>query len=54
MYGWQNQFLLFGFGREDLVEVDGDAERDQEETTNTGYFPIRRLEGWRGRKLVPE
>lgn len=41
-------------GGEDLVEVDGDAEGDEEEAADTGFYPVLGLErGW-GYELGPE
>jgi len=51
--GGEDEFLLLG-GREDGVEVDGDAEGDEEEAPDAGADPVGGLEG-RGRdELGPE
>ena len=42
----QHELLLFG-GGEDFVEVDGDAEGDEEEAADAGAEPVRGLK-WRG------
>ena len=51
--GGEDEFLLLG-GREDFVEVDGDAEGDEEEAADARADPVGGLEG-RGRdELGPE
>lgn len=51
---WENEFLLFSLCRKDLIEVDGDAEGDEEEATDAGNLPVGGLKrGW-GDELVPE
>lgn len=53
VYIWKDKFLLFG-RRENLVEVYGDAEGDEEESADTRLRPVRGLE-WRwGNELFPE
>ena len=42
MEGGEDELLLLG-GGEDLVEVDGDAEGDEEGTADAGADPVRRL-----------
>lgn len=44
---WEDEALLFG-GWEDFVEVDGDAEGDEEESSDAGAGPVGGLEGWWG------
>ena len=51
--GGENELLLFG-GREDLVEVDGDSQRDEEETADAGFDPVLGLEWGRRHELGPE
>lgn len=50
--GGQDELLLLR-GREDLVEVDGDAERDEKEAAYAGADPVGGREGWRGDELGP-
>lgn len=53
MHVWEDEFLLLA-GWEDLVEVDGHAEGDEEEASDAGFGPVWGLEwGW-GDELVPE
>lgn len=40
--------------RENLVEVDWDAEGDEEQSANAGLDPVLWLEGWWGDELRPE
>lgn len=40
--GWENELFLLRC-REDLVEVDGHAEGDKEETPDAGFDPVLRL-----------
>lgn len=49
----QDEFLLLR-GGQDLVEVDGDAERDEEEAADPGADPVRGLQGWGRDELCPE
>jgi len=51
--GGQHELLLFG-GREDFVEVDGNAEGDKEEPTDAGTEPVRGLKWGRRHELRVE
>jgi hypothetical protein len=42
VYGGKDKFLLFG-RREDLVEVNGYTERDEEEASYSRTDPVGRL-----------
>lgn len=52
MEGGKDELLLLARG-EDFVEVDGDAEGDEEESADAGADPVGWLEGWRGDELGP-
>ena len=49
----QDELLLLGRGQ-DLVEVDGDAEGDEEEPAYGRADPVRGLQRWWGSQLGPE
>jgi len=49
----EDELLLLG-GGEDLVQVDGYAEGDEEEPADARADPVRGLEGRRRNELGPE
>ena len=51
--GGKDEAFLFA-GREDFVEVDGDAEGDEEEAADAAAGPVGWLHGWGGDELLPE
>ena len=52
MEGGEDKLLLLGSG-EDLVEVDGNAEGDEEEAPDAGADPVGGLERWWCSELGP-
>jgi len=51
--GWEDEFLLFGGGK-DLIQINRNAEGDEEESSDSRADPVGWLEGRWSDELRPE